>query len=341
MISPCTTFNDHEGSTKSYSYMKEHDEMLHELDFVPSYDDISVEIAEGEVQDVEHARRLARCASRSWAAITIRPMKFDALTALDEAEKKDEVLTGVLYVNTEKPNFLEMLNMDDAPLATLPESKIAAAEGSARPGDGRAAVAGAGIRSGKAFMRRHVEHGVCAALVRAFAPLSAAADSNLIVTPPCGMPLRRAVETWGVIMCTETMPVTISDEVLTAAHLSEPELKQELALTLFQLERLTLAQASRLAGVGQLAFQALMAERRIPVHYGVEEFREDLQSLRLRNGLDRRLRHVAVLNLARIGRLDLLALLYHRVLIPSAVYAELTAPGATCLPRSTLTHASG
>lgn len=46
------------------------------------------------------------------------------------------------------------------------------------------------------------------------------------------------------------MPVTISDAVLTAAHISEPELKQELALTLFQQERLTLAQASRLAEMG-------------------------------------------------------------------------------------------
>jgi predicted HTH domain antitoxin len=77
------------------------------------------------------------------------------------------------------------------------------------------------------------------------------------------------------------MPVTISDEVLAAAHITEPELKQELALALFQQDRLTLAQASRLAGMAQLAFQSLMAERRIPVHYGVTEFREDLRSLRL------------------------------------------------------------
>ena len=75
------------------------------------------------------------------------------------------------------------------------------------------------------------------------------------------------------------MPVTISDEVLTAAHLSEPELKQELALALFQQERLTLAQASRLAEMTQLAFQALLADRRIPIHYGVEEFREDVRTL--------------------------------------------------------------
>jgi predicted HTH domain antitoxin len=58
------------------------------------------------------------------------------------------------------------------------------------------------------------------------------------------------------------MPVTISDEVLAAAHMSEPELKQVLALTLFQQERLTLAQASRLADMGQLALQALMVRFR-------------------------------------------------------------------------------
>jgi len=75
------------------------------------------------------------------------------------------------------------------------------------------------------------------------------------------------------------MPVTISDEVLWAAHLSERELKQELALTLFRQERLTLAQASRFAEVGQFAFQSLLAERRIPIHYGIEEFREDLRTI--------------------------------------------------------------
>jgi predicted HTH domain antitoxin len=75
------------------------------------------------------------------------------------------------------------------------------------------------------------------------------------------------------------MPVTISDEVLAAAHISAPEIKQELALTLFQQDRLTLAQASHPAEMSQLAFRSLLAERRIPIHYGVEEFREDLRTL--------------------------------------------------------------
>ena len=75
------------------------------------------------------------------------------------------------------------------------------------------------------------------------------------------------------------MSITIADEVLAAAHMSELELKRELALALFQRERLTLAQASRLAEMSQLEFQALLAERQIPVHYGVQEFREDLQAI--------------------------------------------------------------
>jgi len=90
----------------------------------------------------------------------------------------------------------------------------------------------------------------------------------------------RTGETRGDIISKETMPFTISDEVLTAAHISEPELKRELALSLFQQERLTLAQASRLAEMSQLAFQSLLAERQIPIHYGVQEFREDLRTLR-------------------------------------------------------------
>ena len=123
VVSPCTTFNDHEGSTKSYSYMKEHDELLNELDFVPYYDDISVDIPEGEVQDVtmhDGSKLRIKKLGREFDPTN----KFDALKALDEAAKKGEVLTGVFYIDTHKPNFMEMLGMDGAPLATLPESRV-------------------------------------------------------------------------------------------------------------------------------------------------------------------------------------------------------------------------
>ena len=76
------------------------------------------------------------------------------------------------------------------------------------------------------------------------------------------------------------MAVTIPDEVLAAAHMSEGDIKRELALTLFRQEKLTLSQARRLAGMSHLDFQGMLAERQIPIHYGVEEFHEDLQTLR-------------------------------------------------------------
>jgi predicted HTH domain antitoxin len=75
------------------------------------------------------------------------------------------------------------------------------------------------------------------------------------------------------------MSLVISDEFLQAAGMSEPELKQEIAILLFQKEKLTLAQASRLAAMNRLQFQHLLATRQIPVHYGRVEFEEDLKTL--------------------------------------------------------------
>ncbi len=76
------------------------------------------------------------------------------------------------------------------------------------------------------------------------------------------------------------MPLYIPDEILAKVHMTELELKRELALTLFQQERLTLARASSLAGMNQREFQRLLADRRIPIQYGVEEFKQDLETLR-------------------------------------------------------------
>jgi predicted HTH domain antitoxin len=76
------------------------------------------------------------------------------------------------------------------------------------------------------------------------------------------------------------MSVVISDDVLQATGMSSAELKQELAALLFQKEKLTLAQASKLAGMSRLEFQHLLASRSIPIHYDLPEFEEDLATLR-------------------------------------------------------------
>jgi 2-oxoglutarate/2-oxoacid ferredoxin oxidoreductase subunit beta len=121
VVSPCVTFNDHEGSTKSYKFMKDHEEPLHEMNFVPAFNEIDVEYDEGSTINVT---------MHDGSALRLRKLEEDydptdkigAITRLAQSKDADEVLTGVLYLNTQAPNFIEVLNMVDEPLATLPES---------------------------------------------------------------------------------------------------------------------------------------------------------------------------------------------------------------------------
>lgn len=76
------------------------------------------------------------------------------------------------------------------------------------------------------------------------------------------------------------MTIVIPNEILTATRMTEGEMKQEIAVMLFQKEKLTLAQASRFAGMNRIAFQHLLASRQIPLHYGVEDFEQDINNLR-------------------------------------------------------------
>lgn len=76
------------------------------------------------------------------------------------------------------------------------------------------------------------------------------------------------------------MSILISDETLRSTQMTEAELRQEIAIMLFQQERLTLGQASRFAEMSQLQFQRLLASREIPLHYDVAELREDVESLK-------------------------------------------------------------
>jgi predicted HTH domain antitoxin len=73
--------------------------------------------------------------------------------------------------------------------------------------------------------------------------------------------------------------ITISDDILASSGLTEKELRCELAIALFQTERLTLAQAATVAEQTQLEFQKVLASRRIPIHYGPQELDDDLQTI--------------------------------------------------------------
>jgi predicted HTH domain antitoxin len=75
------------------------------------------------------------------------------------------------------------------------------------------------------------------------------------------------------------MQLTLSDDIVLSANLSEADMRLALALALFQEDRITLAQAARLCGLDRIAFQHRLAARRIPIHYGEEELAGDLRTL--------------------------------------------------------------
>ena len=121
VISPCVTFNDHEGSTKSYKFMQENDEPINEIGFVASFDEIAVDYDSGEIFKVE---------MHDGSNLRLRKLhenynpadKANAVRTLMEAQDNDEILTGVFYINTTKPTFIDQLNLVKEPLGTLPES---------------------------------------------------------------------------------------------------------------------------------------------------------------------------------------------------------------------------
>ena len=150
VISPCVTFADHEGSTKSYAAVKEHDAPLHEIDFVPYYEDIHVDYAPGTTREVEMP---------DGSHIVLKKLAEDydptsrerARDALHKAACERKLVTGLLYVNDAKVPFTDEAQLPDAALAklTLDQARptravLDAIMGQLRTGKGIVAPAGGG-----------------------------------------------------------------------------------------------------------------------------------------------------------------------------------------------------
>jgi 2-oxoglutarate ferredoxin oxidoreductase subunit beta len=123
VLSPCVTFNDHEGSTKSYAYVKEHDEPLGEVSFVPFFEDITIEYEPGTTREValhDGSKLYLKKVAEEYDPTD----RISALRLLHETARRGEFATGVLYVEPDRDDFLELLNLVDEPLATLPLDRI-------------------------------------------------------------------------------------------------------------------------------------------------------------------------------------------------------------------------
>jgi 2-oxoglutarate ferredoxin oxidoreductase subunit beta len=123
VISPCVTFNDHEGSTRSYAYTREHYEPVVHTDFVPHEDPISVDYAPGEVQSVrmhDGSRLLLRKVETQYDP-TDRAV---ALETIQRRLKDDEYLTGLLYIGNDQPEMHMLNGTPDLPLNRVPYTQL-------------------------------------------------------------------------------------------------------------------------------------------------------------------------------------------------------------------------
>lgn len=123
ILSPCVTFNNHAGSTKSYTWGKDNEEPIHILDFVPAMDQIEVEYEEGTDQEVQ-------LHDGSWVRLRKLERGYDptdrraAQELVLEANEKNLFLTGLLYLDTSKRTFLDSLELCHEPLALLSEDQL-------------------------------------------------------------------------------------------------------------------------------------------------------------------------------------------------------------------------
>jgi 2-oxoglutarate ferredoxin oxidoreductase subunit beta len=123
VISPCVTFANHEGSTKSYEVVRAGQQQLQELGFIQPLQEIKVDYAEGEVKEVT-----LHDGSRVWLKKLERDHdvhdKNHAATALREAREKGQILTGLFYWNQKSKPLTSTMNLTSKPLAHLSESEL-------------------------------------------------------------------------------------------------------------------------------------------------------------------------------------------------------------------------
>ncbi|MFH1159221.1 MAG: 2-oxoacid:ferredoxin oxidoreductase subunit beta [Pseudomonadota bacterium] len=123
VISPCVSFNNAPGSTKSYDYVREHVEAMDAVDFVPEEKEITAEYAPGESIDIKMHSGDSLRLSKLLGHHDPRDRKA-ALDAVAKAKDRKEILTGLIYIDTTPPDLHDMLNTTETPLRDLDEKKL-------------------------------------------------------------------------------------------------------------------------------------------------------------------------------------------------------------------------
>ncbi len=123
IISPCVSFNNSERSTKGYNWGREHEEALHEVRYVPPAEEIMVEYGEGEVKDVLMHDGSTILLKK--LGIDYEPRdKFAAMRLLEEARENQQFITGLIYIDQQRPNLVERERLTSTPIVHLPSDKL-------------------------------------------------------------------------------------------------------------------------------------------------------------------------------------------------------------------------
>ncbi|SRR5579875_379047 len=123
IISPCVTFNDNDDSTKSFAWGRQHEEVVSEFSFLPNRTEITVDYPEGSAIDVDMP---------DGSVVRLRKLdnnydptdRYAAMRLVEDAHRKQEFITGLLYIDEERPSLEELERLPATPLARLDEATL-------------------------------------------------------------------------------------------------------------------------------------------------------------------------------------------------------------------------
>ena len=122
-ISPCVAFNNHAGSTKSFDYVREHNEAVNALDYMPVRSEITTDYAPGAVEEVtQHDGSVLKL--RKLAPDYDPHDRIAALTYLQKKNAEGEIATGLLYIDPEPKDLHAHLNTIETPLNHLGDADL-------------------------------------------------------------------------------------------------------------------------------------------------------------------------------------------------------------------------
>jgi len=123
VVSPCVTFNNNVGSTKSYDYIREHIEATSTFDFVPEMTEIKTDYSEGEITQIAmHDGSLIQLnkLTKDWDPTN----RSSAMNAMLNAKENNEFLTGLIYIDPESVETHELIQTSKTPLNQLSQSTL-------------------------------------------------------------------------------------------------------------------------------------------------------------------------------------------------------------------------